>query len=36
MPTAGKGDRQMLKTTVRYVRYALSALGAVGFGIQLN
>ena len=33
---AGKGPTAMVRMAVRYVRYALAALAAVGFGLSLN
>jgi hypothetical protein len=37
MPPGRRGtEEQMLKLTLRYARYALSALGSVGFGLSLN
>jgi len=29
-------ETEMFKLTIRYTRYALAALGSVGFGIALN
>jgi len=31
-----KGGNEMFRMTIRYARYALSALAAVGFGVGLN
>lgn len=31
-----KGIRTMIKTTLRYARYALAALASIGFGVSFN